>query len=106
MIADRIGKVRWPLLKERLDTLSHVGRLTAVHQEPRLDAYRPAKFGSLASPALELERALDDISVVSIWPLWTKTALAGEEIRSTQNMGIRIVPVGRIRESWKSGDRS
>ncbi|GAA4393593.1 SDR family oxidoreductase [Tsukamurella soli] len=76
---------------------------SAIYGQPGIATYSATKFYvSGLTEALELEWEDDDIRVVAIWPLWTKTALADNDAKSTQKMGVNITPEQVADKIWEA----
>lgn len=83
--------------------LVNIASASAIYGQPGIAVYSAAKFFVAGlTEALELEWAEDDIRVVSIWPLWAKTALADEDAKSTQTLGIRLTADDVAAKVWES----
>ncbi|MFT3715949.1 MAG: SDR family oxidoreductase [Gordonia sp. (in: high G+C Gram-positive bacteria)] len=83
--------------------LVNIASASAIYGQPGIAVYSAAKFFVAGlTEALELEWQADDIRVVSIWPLWAKTALADEDAKSTQTLGIRLTPEDVAEKVWES----
>ena len=73
--------------------LVNIASASAIYGQPGISTYSATKFYVAGlTEALELEWEHDDIRVVSIWPLWAKTALADNDAKSTKTLGVRITP--------------
>ncbi|MEP9393955.1 SDR family oxidoreductase [Gordonia sp. VNK1] len=73
--------------------LVNIASASAIYGQPGIATYSAAKFYVAGlTEALELEWEPDDIRVVSIWPLWAKTALADNDAKSTKTLGVHITP--------------
>lgn len=83
--------------------LVNIASASAIYGQPGIATYSAAKFyvGGLTE-ALELEWEKHDIRVVAIWPLWAKTALADNDAKSTQTLGVRITPEQVAEKVWQS----
>lgn len=83
--------------------LVNIASASAIYGQPGIATYSAAKFyvGGLTE-ALELEWEKHDIRVVGIWPLWAKTALADNDAKSTQTLGVRITPEQVAEKVWQS----
>lgn len=83
--------------------LVNIASASAIYGQPGIATYSAAKFyvGGLTE-ALELEWQKYDIRVVGIWPLWAKTALAQNDAKSTQTLGVRITPEQVADKVWQS----
>ncbi|WP_026918745.1 SDR family oxidoreductase [Gordonia shandongensis] len=83
--------------------LVNIASASAIYGQPGIATYSASKFYVAGlTEALELEWEGDDIRVVSIWPLWAKTALADTDAKSTQTLGIRITPEQVAEKVWDS----
>ncbi|MFT4043258.1 MAG: SDR family oxidoreductase [Gordonia sp. (in: high G+C Gram-positive bacteria)] len=83
--------------------LVNISSASAIYGQPGIATYSAAKFYVAGlTQALELEWEPDDIRVVSIWPLWAKTALAETDARSTKTLGIRLTPEDVAEKVWES----
>lgn len=83
--------------------LVNIASASAIYGQPGIATYSASKFYVAGlTEALELEWAPDDIRAVSIWPLWTKTALADNDAKSTQTLGVRITPEQVADKVWES----
>ena len=83
--------------------LVNIASASAIYGQPGIATYSAAKFyvGGLTE-ALELEWEKYDIRVVGIWPLWAKTALAENDAKTTQTLGVRITPEQVADKVWQS----
>lgn len=83
--------------------LVNIASASAIYGQPGIATYSASKFyvGGLTE-ALELEWEKYDIRVVGIWPLWAKTALAENDAKSTQTLGVRITPEQVADKVWES----
>lgn len=83
--------------------LVNIASASAIYGQPGIATYSASKFyvGGLTE-ALELEWEKYDIRVVGIWPLWAKTALAENDAKSTQTLGVRITPEQVADKVWQS----
>ncbi|MGV9672740.1 MULTISPECIES: SDR family oxidoreductase [unclassified Gordonia (in: high G+C Gram-positive bacteria)] len=73
--------------------LVNIASASAIYGQPGIATYSAAKFYVAGlTEALELEWEPDDIRVVSIWPLWAKTALADNDAKTTKTLGVHITP--------------
>ncbi len=72
------AQAAYPYLKKTPGAhLVNIGSASAIYGQPGIAVYSATKFFVAGlTEALELEWEHDDIRVVSIWPLWAKTALA------------------------------
>ncbi|MFT4126403.1 MAG: SDR family oxidoreductase [Gordonia sp. (in: high G+C Gram-positive bacteria)] len=88
------AQAAYPYLKATPGShLVNIASASAIYGQPGIATYSAAKFYVAGlTEALELEWAADDIRVVSIWPLWAKTALADNDAKSTKTLGVRITP--------------
>lgn len=83
--------------------LVNIASASAIYGQPGIATYSASKFYVAGlTEALELEWAPDDIRVVSIWPLWTKTALADNDAKSTKTLGVRITPEQVADKVWEA----
>ncbi|AUH69819.1 MULTISPECIES: SDR family oxidoreductase [Gordonia] len=83
--------------------LVNIASASAIYGQPGIATYSATKFYVAGlTEALELEWAADDIRVVSIWPLWAKTALADNDAKSTRTLGVRITPEQVADKVWES----
>ncbi|MCH5641882.1 MULTISPECIES: SDR family oxidoreductase [unclassified Gordonia (in: high G+C Gram-positive bacteria)] len=83
--------------------LVNIASASAIYGQPDIAVYSATKFFVAGlTEALELEWEPDDIRVVSIWPLWAKTALAAADAKSTKTLGIRITPEQVADKVWES----
>ena len=83
--------------------LVNIASASAIYGQPGIATYSAAKFYvSGFSEALELEWEKHGVRVVAIWPLWAKTALADEDAKSTQTLGIRLTPEDIAEKVWES----
>ncbi|MEO9327219.1 SDR family oxidoreductase [Gordonia aurantiaca] len=83
--------------------LVNIASASAIYGQPGIAVYSATKFFVAGlTEALELEWEHDDIRVVSIWPLWAKTALATGGAKSTKTLGIRITPEQVADKVWES----
>ena len=83
--------------------LVNIASASAIYGQPGIATYSAAKFYVAGlTEALELEWAPDDIRVVSIWPLWAKTALADNDAKSTKTLGVHITPEQVADKVWES----
>ncbi|MFT3659897.1 MAG: SDR family oxidoreductase [Gordonia sp. (in: high G+C Gram-positive bacteria)] len=83
--------------------LVNIASASAIYGQPGIAVYSATKFfvGGFTE-ALELEWQSDDIRVVSIWPLWAKTALADNDAKSTQTLGVRLTADDVAEKVWES----
>ncbi|WP_132993202.1 SDR family oxidoreductase [Gordonia zhaorongruii] len=98
------ARAAYPYLKATPGAhLVNIASASAIYGQPGIATYSATKFyvGGLTE-ALELEWSDDDIRPVSIWPLWAKTALADEDSKSAQNLGIRLTPEDVAAKVWES----
>ncbi|NDK88699.1 SDR family oxidoreductase [Gordonia desulfuricans] len=88
------AQAAYPYLKKTPGAhLVNIASASAIYGQPGIATYSATKFYVAGlTEALELEWEHDDIRVVSIWPLWAKTALADPSAKSTQTLGVRITP--------------
>lgn len=83
--------------------LVNIASASAIYGQPGIAVYSATKFFVAGlTEALELEWEHDDIRVVSIWPLWARTALAANEAKSTKTLGVRITPEQVADKVWES----
>ncbi|MGB3699084.1 MAG: SDR family oxidoreductase [Gordonia sp. (in: high G+C Gram-positive bacteria)] len=83
--------------------LVNIASASAIYGQPGIATYSAAKFYVAGlTEALELEWAPDDIRVVSIWPLWAKTALADNDAKSTKTLGVHITPEQVADKVWEA----
>lgn len=83
--------------------LVNIASASAIYGQPGIAVYSAAKFFVAGlTEALELEWQDDDIRVVSIWPLWAKTALADNDAKSTQTLGVRLTADDVAEKVWES----
>lgn len=83
--------------------LVNIASASAIYGQPGIAVYSATKFFVVGlTEALELEWEHDDIRVVSIWPLWAKTALAANDAKSTKTLGVRITPEQVADKVWES----
>lgn len=83
--------------------LVNIASASAIYGQPGIAVYSAAKFFVAGlTEALELEWQADDIRVVSIWPLWAKTALAETDAKSTQTLGVRLSPEDIAAKTWEA----
>lgn len=83
--------------------LVNIASASAIYGQPGIAVYSAAKFFVAGlTEALELEWEADDIRVVSIWPLWAKTALADTDAKSTRTLGVRLTPEEVAEKVWES----
>ena len=83
--------------------LVNIASASAIYGQPGIAVYSATKFFVAGlTEALELEWEHDDIRVVSIWPLWAKTALAANDAKSTKTLGVRITPEQVADKVWES----
>lgn len=83
--------------------LVNIASASAIYGQPGIAVYSATKFFVAGlTEALELEWQADDIRVVSIWPLWAKTALADNEAKSTRTLGVRLTPEDVAAKVWES----
>lgn len=83
--------------------LVNIASASAIYGQPGIATYSAAKFYVAGlTEALELEWEKDDIRVVGIWPLWAKTALADNDAKTTQTLGVRITPAEVADKVWES----
>ena len=98
------AQVAFPYLKATPGShLVNIVSASAIYGQPGISTYSASKFyvGGLTE-ALELEWEKYDIRVVGIWPLWAKTALAENDAKSTQTLGVRITPEQVADKVWQS----
>lgn len=98
------ARAAYPYLKKTPGAhLVNIASASAIYGQPGIAVYSATKFFVAGlTEALELEWEHDDIRVVSIWPLWAKTALAAEGAKSTKTLGIRITPEQVADKVWES----
>lgn len=98
------AQAAFPYLKKTPGAhLVNIGSASAIYGQPGIAVYSATKFFVAGlTEALELEWEHDDIRVVSIWPLWAKTALATGGAKSTKTLGIRITPEQVAEKIWES----
>lgn len=98
------AQAAYPYLKKTPGAhLVNIGSASAIYGQPAIAVYSATKFFVAGlTEALELEWEHDDIRVVSIWPLWAKTALATGGAKSTKTLGIRITPEQVAEKIWES----
>ena len=98
------AQAAYPYLKKSPGAhLVNIGSASAIYGQPGIAVYSATKFFVAGlTEALELEWEHDDIRVVSIWPLWAKTALATGGAKSTKTLGIRITPEQVAEKIWES----
>lgn len=98
------AQAAYPYLKATPSShMVNIASASAIYGQPGIATYSAAKFYVAGlTEALELEWAPDDIRVVSIWPLWAKTALADDSVKSAQNLGVRITPEEVADKVWES----
>ena len=83
--------------------LVNIASASAIYGQPGIAVYSATKFFVAGlTEALELEWQDDDIRVVSIWPLWAKTALADNDAKSTQTLGVRLTADDVAEKVWES----
>lgn len=84
--------------------LVNIASASAIYGQPGIATYSATKFFVAGlTEALELEWQPDDIRVVSIWPLWAKTALAAEtDAKSTKTLGVRLTADDVAAKVWES----
>ncbi|GAC57470.1 putative oxidoreductase [Gordonia hirsuta DSM 44140 = NBRC 16056] len=83
--------------------LVNIASASAIYGQPGIAVYSATKFFVAGfTEALELEWQADDIRVVSIWPLWAKTALAETDAKSTKTLGVRLTPQDVAEKIWES----
>ncbi|OBA61008.1 SDR family oxidoreductase [Gordonia sp. 852002-10350_SCH5691597] len=83
--------------------LVNIASASAIYGQPGIATYSASKFYVAGlTEALELEWEPDGIRVVSIWPLWAKTALAANDAKSTKTLGVRITPEQVADKIWES----
>ncbi len=83
--------------------LVNIASASAIYGQPGIAVYSATKFFVAGlTEALELEWQSDDIRVVSIWPLWAKTALADTDAKSTRTLGVRLTPEDVAEKVWES----
>lgn len=84
--------------------LVNIASASAIYGQPNIAVYSATKFFVAGfTEALELEWAPDDIRVVSIWPLWAKTALVADtDAKSTKTLGVRLTAEDVADKVWKS----
>lgn len=71
--------------------LVNIASASAIYGQPGIAVYSATKFFVAGfTEALELEWQSDDVRVVSIWPLWAKTALADNDAKTTRTLGVRL----------------
>lgn len=81
----------------------NIASASAIYGQPGIAVYSATKFFVAGlTEALELEWQHDDIRVVSIWPLWAKTALADTDAKSTKTLGVRLTPEDVAEKVWES----
>lgn len=98
------AQIALPYLKSTPGShLVNIASASAIYGQPGIATYSASKFyvGGLTE-ALELEWEKYDIRVVGIWPLWAKTALAANDAKSTQTLGVRITPEQVADKVWQS----
>lgn len=98
------AQAAYPYLKKTPGAhLVNIGSASAIYGQPGIAVYSATKFFVAGlTEGLELEWEHDDIRVVSIWPLWAKTALATSGAESTKTLGIRITPEQVADKIWES----
>lgn len=83
--------------------LVNIASASAIYGQPGIAVYSASKFFVAGlTEALELEWQADDIRVVSIWPLWAKTALAQTDAKSTQTLGVRLTADDVAAKIWEA----
>ena len=83
--------------------LVNIASASAIYGQPGIAVYSAAKFFVAGlTEALELEWQNDDIRVVSIWPLWAKTALAETDAKTTKTLGVRLTADDVAEKVWES----
>lgn len=72
--------------------LVNVASAAAIYGTPDMAVYSATKFAVRGiTEALDLEWSEDDITVASVWPLYTKTGmLDGVETSGTKRLGVRL----------------
>ena len=81
----------------------NIASASAIYGQPGIATYSAAKFYVAGlTEALELEWEKHDIRVVGIWPLWAKTALADNDAKTTETLGVRITPEQVADKVWQS----
>lgn len=98
------AKAAYPYLKAAGKShLVNISSASAIYGQPGIATYSAAKFYVAGlTEALELEWAEDGIRVVAIWPLWTKTALADVDAKSTRTLGVDITPEEVAEQIWSA----
>lgn len=98
------AKAALPYLKNQPGAhLVNISSASAIYGQPGIATYSAAKFYvSGFTEALELEWEKHGIRVVAIWPLWAKTALAENDAKSTQTLGVNITPEEVAEQVWNS----
>ncbi|WP_019201172.1 SDR family oxidoreductase [Tsukamurella sp. 1534] len=93
-----------PYLKDQPGAhLVNISSASAIYGQPGIATYSAAKFYVAGfTEALELEWEKYGIRVVAIWPLWAKTALAENDAKSTQTLGVKITPEEVADQVWNS----
>lgn len=82
-------------------TLVNMGSASAIYGQPGIATYSASKFYVQGlTEALDLEWRRRGIRVVSINPLWAKTALAQVDVGSTRRLGVRITPEQVAEAVW------
>ncbi|WP_345312172.1 SDR family oxidoreductase [Gordonia alkaliphila] len=83
--------------------LVNIASASAIYGQPGIAVYSATKFFVAGlTEALELEWQNDDIRVVSIWPLWAKTALAQTDAKTTKTLGVRLTADDVAEKVWES----
>lgn len=84
-------------------TLVNMASASAVYGQPSIATYSASKFYVAGlTEALSLEWCKDKIRVISLWPLWAKTALAKNNAVSIKRLGVRITPEQVADTLWQA----
>lgn len=84
-------------------TLVNMASASAVYGQPGIATYSASKFYVAGlTEALNLEWRKDKIRVISLWPLWAKTALANNNATSIKRLGVRITPEQVADTVWRA----
>lgn len=85
--------VAYPLLKRTPGAqVINLSSASAIYGQPELATYSATKFAIRGlTEALELEWAVDDITVSAIWPLFVDTGMVADvDTASTRNLGVSL----------------
>jgi NAD(P)-dependent dehydrogenase (short-subunit alcohol dehydrogenase family) len=80
---------------------------SAIYGQPDIASYSASKFAVRGlTEALDLEWRKDGIRVMSIWPLWVKTALAdaASGTKTTSSLGVRLTPLDVAEMVWRAAN--